>query len=466
MNYLLWTVAFVAAIRIWLAINKRLFNDIASPFNILLLVWVTPLMVKTLHLSSLEKPWSLNVILLTGVTTVILVGVSIAASFWIKNSKRSSEFDLYTSLNKRLTDHRFQIVAVLWYLLGISYYVYDSFITNSGGIPLLTFTQDPNISRDPYWLWTQSGPAAILLSPILGTIGILYLMFRVTPDLWKKGSFLLLVIIYPLMNLAKMSRVDLVAGLGVIAMAEYYYKRFVLKKLERKRRGFLKNLTRRGLIAGIVISLALLSATIFNEIRNGSINGVGTFSKFSDLLGYELDAPEPFGSAILEYYTYFVLPFENLSNFLNSYSGEPRIGVGFLRPIFSVLGLGSVAREKIDDMDFAYELLPANTFPFIAMAYAELGWLGVIVSAFVYAALVNWVYVRFRNRLKAEDLIAYWMCIVTWAWIATNANFTGVLAYGYILFPYFIFWQYKVFFRSSNQYKGIPRWQIPSKRAV
>jgi oligosaccharide repeat unit polymerase len=180
----------------------------------------------------------------------------------------------------------------------------------------------------------------------------------------------------------------------------------------------------------LVASLIVASGTIFSKIR-----GNRAFGDLSRRLGININLEEPSRSVVVEIYGYFALPFENLSNFVNSYSGGWHPGIGLLRPVYSLFQLGSIPKQELDQIDFPLLILPINTSPFITVNYAEFGWLGVFIAPILYASLVNAVYVNFRNKPTLVALMAYAAVPIGWLWIATNAEFTGIRFYFYLLFP-------------------------------
>src|SRR4051794_5882589 len=68
---LLLIIAAFAAV--WLKFNNRRTQDIVSPFNFLLFSWFGPLLLRGLHLSVLERPWSIGTSLAVGFSSVMLL---------------------------------------------------------------------------------------------------------------------------------------------------------------------------------------------------------------------------------------------------------------------------------------------------------------------------------------------------------------------------------------------------------
>ena len=69
-----WHVLLIVCVVLaWLKLNQRRFGDSFSPFNLLLFGWVGPLLLSTMSLSSLERPWSSGVWWSLGWTTLALI---------------------------------------------------------------------------------------------------------------------------------------------------------------------------------------------------------------------------------------------------------------------------------------------------------------------------------------------------------------------------------------------------------
>jgi oligosaccharide repeat unit polymerase len=456
MSYLLWGIATLVIAFIWIRLTKKLFNDITCPFALLLPGWIIPLMLKSLGLSMFEKPWKTDTIAIIAWTTFSLIVVCLLAASLMTKKVAFSQNEVFLAMLRLLENRLFKTVVLVWYSIGFAGYIYNEFINNTIQIPIFTFINDPDISRDAAWLGGKDGPLWPLSIPALVIPPILYLMSRLSTTRRQKVGYLALALAYPLMALIKMSRADVMYSGISILMAAYYYRLYSSGGVERRR--IAGRWIRNGIIAVALLAACLASATIFQRIRGGI-----PMAEYTEL-GIELPLPEPFNSAVTEIYSYLALPFENFSNFVNSYRDlKFHPGIGLLRPIYSILGQGKTARRELDSIDFPLELLPVNTFPFITVIFAEFGWLGVLVVPILYAALVNCIYLRFRRSPNFVNFLAYLMCPYSWLWIATCANFTGIVFYLYLLFPAFIYWQYRVLLGASVQHM-VPR-PVPVREA-
>ena len=171
-------------------------------------------------------------------------------------------------------------------------------------------------------------------------------------------------------------------------------------------------------------------------------------------MGVNIPMPEPFRSAFAEVYTYFAIPFHNFVQFVNEYDGGYHPGIGILRPVYSVLGMGSGVQKEIQIINFdSYlKMYPANTYPFLEVVYAEFGWIGILSAPVLYALLVNVLYVLFRYK-KDFAIVALYFTVIAyqWLWMFSNTNFTGVQYYMFGLFQLFFIVIFKVFFGYNNK---------------
>src|SRR5215210_3344678 len=94
MGFALWCAATAFGAWLWIQANRRLLGDSFSPLNLLLFSWLGPLAMSCLRLSELQRPWSLEVWMVIGWTTLALVGLSAAAATRIAPNPLFAETDL------------------------------------------------------------------------------------------------------------------------------------------------------------------------------------------------------------------------------------------------------------------------------------------------------------------------------------------------------------------------------------
>ena len=443
MNPTYWFIVVLLTVVLWLKVNQWAFDDLMSPFNLLLPAWILPLMLKLLSLSRAERPWEPMTLFLITWVTVALTVTSLVASLFLPRRKSASWDHVLGKAIELLSRRSFSVYLVLCFAGGAVALVYNEFDTNPVGIPMFTYLNNPDISRDPNWqwkgesLWPLSVPA-FTLTPLL------YLKFRIVKGWCAKAWYLGLALFYPAVELLKMARSEVIYGLTGIVMMEYYYRKRMNAKV-RKPPMDLKNKVRAIVLAALVGFLALVSANQFQQIR-----ATRPMSTFANSLGMEVDLSGPYASMVVEFYAYFALPFENFSNFVNNYSPTAKPGVGGLRPFYSALGMGNVARGRIKEVDFDkyLEILPVNTYPFVVSLYAEFGWLGTMVFPVIYAGALGFLYVRFRSRSRIETMVLYVIFLsYCWVWIFSNQNFTGAQYYLYAVIIYPLMLVYRLIVR-------------------
>jgi hypothetical protein len=359
-------------------------------------------------------------------------------------------------------DPTFQALLLVWFTVGLAAYIYAEFYTNEIGIPMLAFIRNPALSRVPvaFWQWGKDNRITLLAIPLFVVVPMLYLAGRIAERVKTKIFFLSLSVVYPVATILKMSRIDFANIIIGIVFAEYYYRKFLGGSQDTFRQK-VRKYWRYVLVGGGLFVLLLLGSTEFSRIRGGSV-----MSELAQEIGMEVDVPEPFGSMVVAVYEYTALPFENFANFYNSYNGGYRIGIGFFRPMLSLIAQGKVADEMLQGVDFNFQLLPANTYPFITTIYAEMGIFGVIVTPIVYGLFINTIYVRFRRRPNFVNFFVYVICPVAWLWIFAWPTFTVLTVYIYMAFTVALYWMYSVIARtmpSSRRLKLAFRAPVPQR---
>ena len=428
----IWLALALALTGIWLALNHVLFHDIFSPFALLLPTWILPIFLTLTNLSDKVNPWQGETILMLVTMTLIVASISLGSSLPL--SKRSKKWDqsAFSDLLARINSRAFTNVLISVHIVGVGGLVYNELVTNPVGIPMLAYLRDPDLSRDPNWLW-KGGATWFLSLPAFALGPFLYLKFRTARGILLRMLYFSMSISYPFVELIKMSRSECIYAVTALGMAEYYFRKHTIQTRVRSFK-----LWQRLLVVSVLVVLAIASSTIFSKIRS-----TRSFSEMGDMMGITVDLPEPFASTVMEFYVYFGLPFENFNNLVNNYPGGQNLGVGGFRPLYSITGGGRVVRDKLAaiNMDGYLEMLPANTYPVIAYLYLEAGWLSVIIFSILYSLGINGLYVQFRKRPTATSAIAYMLPIpFLWMWMFSNSNFTGIQYYLIIVIGVSIPW--------------------------
>ena len=349
MTFYSWILLVVAVSSSWLLVNRWVFRDFMSPFNLLLPAWIFPLLLKTLHLSSKEQPWNSKTVLLIAWVTFALAAVSLTFGLLINPRTSPRQVELFEGAKSIARQNLFQGLTLFSFFVGIVSYFYFEFVTNPIGIPMLSYLRNPNIDRDPLWQWGKDIRLWPLPALALVNVPVLYFISLCDRNRLKRVFYLCLALIYPLAAIAKMSRMDTLTAAVSRVLVRYYFKKYQPEgdSGAANRPSFLKRSAYRAVVVLVVAGAIVASSTAFSLIR-----GNRTMGALAGKLGITLDLQEPTRSVVVEAYGYLALPFENLSNFLNDYPGGWHPGVGVLRPAYSVLQLGTIPRAELDDINF------------------------------------------------------------------------------------------------------------------
>ena len=441
MCYLLWSLVVLAVIWGWNRINKKLFGDWFSPFNQLLFSWIGPLCLRAYSLSSLEEPWTTDLIFIIGWVTLSLVVTSLLARPFVKRSSfgvRKPTFDKTVELFQKKW---FLVLVTFCFVASFVGYIYNEFITNPVGIPLITLAQNPSIPREPFHRWGKGSKLVILSVPLFLLSPMLYLAFRASRRGTGKVFLLLLAGLYPIGCLFKLSRIDLVGVSLNIVVVEYYYRMFSSVKTVKVRPKIIKY-ARYVLLLAMTIGLLIVSTNEFNRIRAGYDPSDRLQGKLG---GITSDIPDPLYNLVVNLYAYFAFPFENFANFYQSYSGGYNPGIGFFRPILTMMNQGDVADAMLARINLCLRSEGfSNTYPFITLVYAELGLLGILLVPIIYGVFVNTLYVRFRRCPSFINFFWYLGCSYGWLWLFSAAGFTTPTVYLLIAFVFGLYYCYQV----------------------
>jgi hypothetical protein len=398
MDYLLWGLLGVGVVLAWNRANKRLFGDLLSPFNLLLFAWIGPLLLRGFNLSELERPWTIEIVLIFLGVTLGLVSPLIAMQPLIQGHRLAAQRPIFEKTLALFRDWRFIGLMLVCFVVSFSAYIYNDFVTNPVGIPLIALSRDPTIPREAFHRWGRTGGAGIvglLATPVFILTPMFYLAFRASRR-WLIRVFLLgLALLYPIMTLLKLSRIELIQAGVSFVLIEYYYRQFLSLRIRPTRFRILRYSQWAVVAAGLIVGVALFQLA-FQQIRGGFTPEDRTVGR---LIGYKLDVPDPFYGLAVELYGYFAMPLENFANFYKANpEGGFNPGIGLFRPLLSITGQGRVADAMLEQIDLLDErrLWPVNTYPFITLIHAELGLVGVLVTSVLYAGMVGFFYARFR----------------------------------------------------------------------
>ena len=423
MDRLALTLAFALLGWGWIRFNRVWFDDPVSPFNLLLFSWVGPLALRAYNLSDQERAWPADVVLILLWVTAALV-LPLLAARPPKGPSRSSE--AREAFGRMLAT--FRTPLFLWlisaiYLLCFAAYIYNEFITNPIGIPLLSFLRDPTIALGNYHRWGKEEGRSLGLYfslPVQVLVAMLYLGFRANAGRARRWVLLALALAYPVMAALKLSRSDILYSLIGMFLVEHYYRRFTLGD-GRRRIG-----AGRAVRYAVLFGLTAVALNAFLLIRAGFSPVEGGFATLIGLKVHAGVLTSPLG----EVYGYFAMPFENFSNIYQRYGGGPELGVGPLRPVLSLTGQSDIAERLMSRLDLDSVLLyPINTYTFLTLTYVELGLFGLLFVPLLYSAGMGILYARFRRRPTLPRVFLYLTFVPCWMWLFVTNGFSVLSFY-------------------------------------
>jgi oligosaccharide repeat unit polymerase len=419
----------IVVVSAWLKLNQRRFDDPLSPFNLLLVGWIGPLLLSRMNLSSLEHPWSFGVRMSVGYTTLVLVACS-----YFKRPPRglghpTSRLIWNTSVLTTLKNRKVERLILISFAISFLAYIYNEFIRNPIGIPLFALYSDPTMIGPAFHEWgisRESRSWALYVSiPVYLQSALIYMIGRLKP----KGDgkwWIVLSAVYPIMAILKLNRTNLITTLVVFIAVEYYLDKFSQSDCRQPQRP--RQFVRRYpylCTSVLAVIAAVLLGSQFLQLRNG----FDSSDAFQEVVGTDIRVYRPVDGFLSEIYEYFALPWENFADTFETYSPAIRIGVGFFRPVFSLLGKGQSVDGTLDSIGFDPSVGSANTYPFITNLYLELGMLGIIVCPLLYALFVNSIYARFRREPNFLNFCLYLHMPFAWMWLFSSNAFIGLHFY-------------------------------------
>ena len=444
MEYLLWILLSCGVVLSWIKLNKFWFADTLSPFNLLLFSWIGPLLLRGLNLSEYEHPWRMEIYVVMIIVTFGLITPLLVAHPFIRSRPLAAQQPIFQRMLVLFQDNRFISLMVIFYIISFIAFIYNDFITNPAKIPLITLIQDPLMPREAFHRWGRTGgpKVGLLMIPLYVLTPMFYLSYKVNNRGFKKFIMIGFALLYPIMIILKLSRIEFIQASMNIFLVEYYYRRFLSQRMKSYSFRRLRYVI---VVIGLIIGIAL-TTTELQKVRGGFEAESRAVGK---LIGYKPDIPVPFYGLAAEMYGYFAMPLENFANFYKANpEGGFNPGIGFFRPLLSITGQGRLADamiEKVDLLD-GKRLWPVNTYPFITLIYAELGLIGVFVVSLLYGGMVSFFYVRFRRRPTFTSFFLYLTCPFGWLWLFSSAGFTVLAFYLYLSFVIGFYLLYEVLF--------------------
>ena len=384
----------------WRKVNKRLYNDGFSPFNLLFYFWVAPFLLGFADLSALQTGLDGGALTIILTSTAILVGVSLLPAMLLgpSGAKRPGTDPTRPTRIRPLLPLAFYALTVLMLYLAEF---------RDRDLPLISYVLGGASDSNLHTYGKDSKLQVIAFGIYSAAIFTFQLWLQETRR-WRRFFYLSLSLVVIALGVFKASKSDIYIPILSYGCLYYYH-------LKSRNRTIPKAYFA---IAG-VIALVVVSVT---SIR---LEGVGVVGGYSGLIAFEYsDQVGPVLSEIASIvYGYTALGFQNFSNYVVSHPVEIRLGTSLFRPFLSIFMLGSVADAAgvpVDEWNVVSDA--ANTGTILTPLYIEGGFLLCFLGSVLYALFVNVAYFHFRSTRTLRWMFIYTSLLFPWTWMFfTNA---------------------------------------------
>jgi hypothetical protein len=419
-------ILIIGIFLLWKRLNRRLFDDLCSPFNLLFYFWMLPLLCAGFKLSALEDSWDVRTFGALIWATMCLALTSLIPYGAAKRHPLTRQNQQFEGLIALLRDDRFQHLLLITFGISFAIYLYAEFLTNPHGILAVSYFVGNEDLESTSHFWGRDTKLGFIKNLLIILVPIFYLVSRVAVKRRVKTTFLFLALLCPFFGLLKLSKVDVFISVLNIAVVEYYY---------RKYRNIAHKVTlRKKLILGMAVLVFACILYIATATRITATQAGYVGPTYREFIRVELDVPPPLDDAVAVFYGYAVLPFENFNRFLHSYSGGYNLGTSFFRPLLSMFMLGYIANDMSDQIAFNPIDPSANVGTFLTYIYAELGVPGLILVPIIYGLFVNFLYRKLREELTFIRLFAYLSFVYPWCYMFFTNGFQILSFYGNVVF--------------------------------
>ena len=391
-------VCLVPLWMVWRNMNRALYRDAFSPFNLLFYFWIAPFVLSLAELSSLQKGFSGGALLVVFTSTLILIATCLVPAFAVNRSRSKPR-----NVAKSVELHPGGIIVFFLVTLVALYYAEFS----DRDLPLIAYLIGDVTDSNLHTAGKDSKLQVIAFGIYAAAI-LLFHLWLVEKNRWRRASYLCVCLLIVSLGLLKTSKSDIYIPILSFAGLTYYHYRDNKLKVPRRFK-----------------VLAFIVACLVISITAVRLEGIGLVGGYASLIEFKYS--EEIGAfasqAVSIVYGYTALGFQNFSNFFDSNIVEFRIGTSLFRPVLSMLMMGQTA----DAMGVSVERWnvvsdAANTGTFLTPLYIEGGALFCFLGAAVYGTLVNTVYVASRSPRSLKWRLVYVSLLFPWTWLFfTNA---------------------------------------------
>jgi hypothetical protein len=415
-----WPIVALLMVTVtWLRLNRTLFDDVLSPFAVLLFAWVGPLMLQAANLSGYETAWTFGSSALVACATLVLVSACLFP--WLAANRRPHSEEPRPAFARLLALFRrpgLLTVLLAAYAVAFGVYVYSEFVTNPGGVPLLNLLRGRLTPVADIHRWGKDTRWTAISSLLYVLVPMAYLAFKANKGrpVLRTAAFTL-ALLFPVMGILKLSRSDVFAATISIFAVEHYARMFGSARARDRRRDLAR--------AAVVGACALVVYYAMMGVRIGSTPFPVIYA---ELIEFRVDRNVPLRGMMGAVYGYTAMPFENLHRFLDEADGRVHAGAGTLRPFVSAAGLGELADRAGAEVGYpapATGAAGSATILSSVVAAARVGGGRLVVGG--KGGLIWVLYARLRREPSMLNLFLYINFLGSWIWLFFNNAF-GILS--------------------------------------
>lgn len=424
--FILFTI--VLAWTLWHRLNRHLYNDAFSPFNLLFYFWTAPFLLSFANLSRLQTGIELNAAGIVFASTAVLVVTSL----------------LPAMLTSRSDGRKFRLMAVsrirpsgpvLFYVIALLAIYFAEF--RDRDLPLISYVVGEASDSNLHTFGKDSKLQIIASGIYSAAIFIFYFWLRERRKL-RRFFYLSLSLLVIGLGLFKASKSDIYIPILSYSGLLYYHHRTQNRRLPR---------------SYIAVALAFILVVIL--VTSIRLEGIGLTGGYAGLIEFKYS--EQLGPVVSEItsivYGYMALGFQNFSNYVNSHPMELRLGTSLFRPVLSALMMGSVADANgvpVDEWNVVSDA--ANTGTFLTPLYIEGGFLFCVLGSGIYGLLVNMTYFYFRSARSVHWMLIYTSLLFPWSWIFFTNAFSALSVLVNVVYVAILSW---LFIRNRRR-QGLP----------
>lgn len=422
----------------WHLLNKAIYGDAFSPFNLLLYCWVLPFGFSLSNLSGLQSGMEQNAVLIVIISTVILTTTCLFPAL-VVNMRKAHLF----AKDKTRVFMVSPMGVIVFYFIALVALYFAEF--SDRDLPLVAYLFG-GVTDSNLHVAGKDSKLQVIAFGIYAAAIFIFFLWQYEKKTWRRAFYFLLAFTVIALGLAKTSKSDVyIPILSYTGLTYYYYRANKLSVPTAYK------------IAAVVIGITTISITAVRLQGIGLAGGYANLIEFqySDQLGVVVS------EAISIVYGYTALGFQNFSNYVSSHDVVLRMGTSLFRPFLSLIMRGDVANEMsvpVDQWNVVSDA--ANTGTFLTPLYIEGGPAFCFLGSLFYGAFVNLAYMFFRSTRSNRWMFVYTSLMFPWTWLFFTNAFSVLSVYVNI---FYIFLLSELFARSVT-YKATDVSLLGSRR--